>query len=84
MGSGLELVRMTFYVFFPVGLFYYFNRPSVYRKLLEEKKDVFYPAGHHPPRGAEENTAEFQRIREKRRHKGKGHIQTNAPENHSS
>lgn len=29
---------MTFYVFFPVGLFYYFNRPSFYRKLVEEKK----------------------------------------------
>lgn len=32
---------MTIYVFFPVGLFYYFNRPKFYRNLLEEKKVRF-------------------------------------------
>ena len=31
-------LQMTIYVFFPVGLFYYFNRPLFYRNLLEEKK----------------------------------------------
>ena len=29
---------MTIYVFFPVALFYYFNRPEFYRKTVEEKK----------------------------------------------
>lgn len=29
---------MTIYVFFPVALFYYFNRPEFYRKAVEEKK----------------------------------------------
>lgn len=29
---------MTIYVFFPVALFYYFNRPNFYRELLEKEK----------------------------------------------
>ena len=34
------LFQMTIYVFFPVALFYYFNRPEFQRKALEEKKVV--------------------------------------------
>ena len=32
------LLQMTIYVFFPVALFYYFNRPEFQRKAIEEKK----------------------------------------------
>ena len=31
-------MQMTIYVFFPVALFYYFNRPNLYRELLEKEK----------------------------------------------
>ena len=34
------ILQMTIYVFFPVALFYYFNRPEFQRKALEEKKVV--------------------------------------------
>jgi amino acid transporter len=33
-----NIFQMTIYVFFPVALFYYFNRPEFQRKALEEKK----------------------------------------------
>ena len=31
-GLGLEIVKMTLYIFFPVGLFLYFNVPSTQEK----------------------------------------------------
>lgn len=57
MGSGIELIRMTIYVFFPVALFYYFNRPEFYRKTVQEKKKILYPEGNHPPLSLEENNS---------------------------
>lgn len=40
MHRSAHLFQMTIYVFFPVALFYYFNRPEFQRKALEEKKVV--------------------------------------------
>lgn len=40
---------MTIYVFFPVALFYYFNRPEYYRKTVEEKKVCCYLASYPDP-----------------------------------
>ncbi len=31
-------LQISIYVFFPVVLFYYFNRPDVYKKTISEKK----------------------------------------------
>ncbi len=39
-----NLFQMTIYVFFPVALFYYFNRPEFQRKALEEKKVLIRPS----------------------------------------
>jgi len=35
-GYKLEIFRMALYVTFPIGIFYYFNHPDVYRRFLEK------------------------------------------------
>jgi len=35
-GYKLEIFRMALYVSFPIGIFYYFNNPDVYRQFLEK------------------------------------------------
>ncbi|XP_064385933.1 protein PET100 homolog, mitochondrial-like [Halichondria panicea] len=67
MGSGLELVRISIYVFFPVVLFYYFNRPDVYKKTISEKKKVIYPEGNRVPLSIEDNLKLREQMRNKRR-----------------
>ncbi|XP_065892281.1 protein PET100 homolog, mitochondrial-like isoform X2 [Dysidea avara] len=39
MGNGIELFRMSVYLFFPVGVFYFFNRPSFYDKYVKETRE---------------------------------------------
>ena len=36
-GAGTYNIQIAFYLFFPVGIFYYFNRPSHYEKMLEDR-----------------------------------------------
>ena len=34
-GLGLEIIKMTLYIFFPVGIFLYFNIPSAQDKEIQ-------------------------------------------------
>ncbi|RDD47722.1 Protein PET100-like protein, mitochondrial [Trichoplax sp. H2] len=45
MGNKIELFRMTIYVFFPVAIFYYFNKPDWYEKWVENKRAKIYELG---------------------------------------
>lgn len=51
----LELMRMTLYVFFPVGVFYYFNAPGYFDHQVERKRVEIFPRGNRPPLSFEEN-----------------------------
>lgn len=39
----LEIFKMSLYMGFPVGLFYYFNQPAFFESWMMEKRNVVYP-----------------------------------------
>lgn len=39
----LEIMRMGFYVTFPVGVYYYCNRPAFYEEYVVKHNEKFYP-----------------------------------------
>ncbi|XP_033636335.1 uncharacterized protein LOC117297413 [Asterias rubens] len=43
-GWKLESVRMGIYVFFPVAMFYCFNRTELFEKYVTQKVKVMYPS----------------------------------------
>ena len=47
--NTIELMRITMYVFFPVGVFYYFNEPDLYENYVAEKRKKIHPPGNRPP-----------------------------------
>lgn len=55
MANGMELFRMTLYVFFPVAVFYVFNFPELFDRRVEDKRKTLFPDGNHPPLSLEEN-----------------------------
>lgn len=54
MGNGIELIRISFYLFFPVGMFYYFNRPAHYEKMLEDRRRFWNPDNRKKPKSLQE------------------------------
>ncbi|XP_046851326.1 protein PET100 homolog, mitochondrial-like [Xenia sp. Carnegie-2017] len=57
MGSKIELLRMTIYVFFPVAVFYYFNMPDFYEEYVQSRMKKLYPPSANtkkPPASIEE------------------------------
>lgn len=46
---------MTLYVFFPVGVFYYFNAPGYFDQQVERKRIEIFPKGNKPPLTFEDN-----------------------------
>ncbi|CAI8028376.1 hypothetical protein GBAR_LOCUS16191 [Geodia barretti] len=63
----MELMRMTLYVFFPVGVFYYFNAPGYFDQKIEKKRVEIFPKGNKPPLTFEESKKLQQELRKKRR-----------------
>lgn len=66
-GNGIELLRMSIYVFFPVAVFYYFNVPHLFEKRVAEKRKILHPDGNRPPLSWEENEKLRLQLKEERR-----------------
>eukprot|EP00700_Malawimonas_jakobiformis_P002929 EC725268.1.p1 GENE.EC725268.1~~EC725268.1.p1 ORF type:complete len:79 (+),score=0.05 EC725268.1:105-341(+) len=53
--SRLEWFKFALYLGVPVGVVYFFSRPSIYMPYLERKQFVVYPPeGERPPENLEE------------------------------
>ncbi|KAK5649996.1 hypothetical protein RI129_001025 [Pyrocoelia pectoralis] len=44
----LEVVKMTIYMAFPVGLFHYFNQPQYFEEWVINKRREMYPPDDRP------------------------------------
>ncbi|XP_028404680.1 protein PET100 homolog, mitochondrial-like [Dendronephthya gigantea] len=69
MGSKIELLRMSIYVFFPVAVFYYFNMPNFYEEYVQTTMGKLYPPNENskkPPMSIEELRA-YERNRKQRK-----------------
>eukprot|EP00731_Ephydatia_muelleri_P018000 Em0011g40a len=62
VANGLELFRMTLYVFFPVAVFYVFNFPELFDRRVEDKRKTIFPEGNRPPLTLEENQQLSEKI----------------------
>jgi hypothetical protein len=62
----LELMRMTLYVFFPVGVFYYFNAPGYFDHKVEKRRIEIFPKGNKPPLSFEDNEKLRKELRQKK------------------
>lgn len=57
-------------MFFPVGIFYYFNLPDFYDNYVTQKKSEIFPPDeetHKPPTSLEGIKEAYQKIREDQR-----------------
>lgn len=78
VANGLELFRMTLYVFFPVVVFYVFNFPALFDKRVEDKRKTIFPDGNHPPLSLEENQQLSEKILAERLQRKESHQATNS------
>lgn len=77
MGSKIELLRMTIYVFFPVAVFYYFNKPNFYEDYVQKRMKEIYPPkdkSRKPPMSVEELKVYEQTLKEKKARRSVGDL----------
>jgi len=68
-GPNLELFKFGLYVFFPVGVMFYFGNPDWYQKHVVPLRDKFWPPEQKtikPPHDSETLRSELARLRAER------------------
>jgi len=68
--ANLELFKFATYVFFPIGMFYYFNLPEYYDKHIAPNIHITYPTkgvNLEIPTTREGNLAMLEKLKQQRK-----------------